>query len=126
MSPEIVSQIFDLYGKKDLSERTVLQTLSALAAKLAEDTNYPSRKITEYWSLILSACAETGVIASDIHVLVQDYESFFPERLLELFGNIPFVIEGFRVLKLGNPEKVKRPMAALAVMAIAKLNGKVR
>jgi len=125
MNLKTIAQIFELYARNLTGTRTVLQTLSALAAKLSEDKEFPPRKIIEYWSLILSACVNTGVSVNDITVLVQDYETLFPEQLFELFGNIPFVIEGFRVLKLGDPEKIKGPLAALSVVSILKLRGEI-
>jgi len=49
MNLKTIAQIFELYARNLTGTRTVLQTLSALAAKLSEDKEFPPRKIIEYF-----------------------------------------------------------------------------
>jgi len=117
-----ITSIISAHGRK-ATKISVVASLSTIAARLAEDSKYPPRKQLEYWSAILSACITIGVSGEGITALVAEYETLFPRSLLDLLGNIPYIVEGFRLLKLESPDKIKRPMAALCIVVIASMGG---
>lgn len=121
-------QIISTYFSESIPNTTVLNVLSGVSRKYIEDGALSPREWKKAWSFVLTACLRDIDKSLDLDVVADEFLEKYPEKLMSLYGSLPFLFDCFVEMKFfdQDQERTKQRLAGISIAALKVLDKKIQ